>query len=170
MSLLYFPTTTTTNGPPIRIPPPLASAKTQSSAAFPLRFSTLSSKNGAVLCRSATKPFRNYTYPDPIPEFAESETSKFRDGLVKRLSKEKEIFGDDFDDVVEVCVEILSNFLHKEYGGPGTLLVEPFTDMMVALKERNLPGAPFAARASLLWAQNYVDQDWKNWISKPPTN
>lgn len=66
--------------------------------------------------------------------------------------------------------QIFSNFLHKEYGGPGTLLVEPFTDMMVALKKRNLPGAPFAARASLLWAQNYVDQDWKIWISKPPTN
>ncbi|RVX10594.1 Protein plastid redox insensitive 2, chloroplastic [Vitis vinifera] len=63
--------------------------------------------------------------------------------------------------------QIFSEFLHKEYGGPGTLLVEPFTDMLVALKEKKLPGAPLAARASLLWAQNYVDQDWEVWNLKP---
>jgi len=56
--------------------------------------------------------------------------------------------------------------LHKEYGGPGTLLVEPFTDMMVALKKKKLPGAALAARASLLWAQQYVDEDWDVWNSK----
>ncbi|KAK4399742.1 protein PLASTID REDOX INSENSITIVE 2, chloroplastic [Sesamum angolense] len=60
---------------------------------------------------------------------------------------------------------IFSEFLHKDYGGPGTLLIEPFTDMMVALKEKNLPGAPLAARASLLWAQNYIDEDWEDWNS-----
>lgn len=85
---------------------------------------------------------------------------------MKKLSKEKEILGDELDDVVSVCAEIFNEFLHKEYGGPGTLLVEPFTDMMVALKERKLSGAVSAARASLLWAQNYVDQDWENWNSK----
>lgn len=37
--------------------------------------------------------------------------------------------------------------------------------MMVALKEKNLPGAPLAARSSLLWAQNFVDQDWEDWNS-----
>ncbi|GMP82919.1 hypothetical protein CsSME_00037025 [Camellia sinensis var. sinensis] len=80
---------------------------------------------------------------------------------------------------------IFGEFLHKEYGGPGTLLVEPFTDMLVALKEKKLPGAPLAARASLLWAQNYknpesiaqasllwaqndVDQNWEIWNSEPP--
>lgn len=62
----------------------------------------------------------------------------------------------------------LSEFLHSEYGGAGTLLVEPFTDMMIALKEKKLPGAPFAARESLLWAQNYVDQDWEIWNSSRP--
>ena len=64
--------------------------------------------------------------------------------------------------------QIFNKFLHNEYGGPGTLLVEPFTDMMIALKERNLAGASLAARISLLWAQNYVDQDWEVWNSKPP--
>lgn len=59
--------------------------------------------------------------------------------------------------------QIFSKFLHEEYEGPGTLLIEPFTDMMVALKEKNLPGAVLAARASLLWAQDYVDQDWEVW-------
>jgi hypothetical protein len=58
--------------------------------------------------------------------------------------------------------------LLKEYGGPGTLLVDPFTDMLVALKEKELPGAPLAARASLLWAQNYLDQDWDVWNSNSP--
>ncbi|EXB82645.1 hypothetical protein L484_027826 [Morus notabilis] len=167
MALLYFPHTTI-HFPPIRISPPLFPAKTKSAAVSSLHFSTFFSENGVVWCRRATTPFRKYAYPDPIPEFAESETRKFRNGLLKRLSKEKETFGDDLSDVVEVCVQIFGNFLHKEYGGPGTLLVEPFTDMMVALKERDLPGAPLAARASLLWAQNYVDQDWEIWNSKSP--
>lgn len=58
--------------------------------------------------------------------------------------------------------------MHKEYGGPGTLLVEPFTDMLIALKEKKLQGASLAARTSLLWAQNYVDKDWEDWNSSPP--
>lgn len=61
--------------------------------------------------------------------------------------------------------QIFGEFLHKEYGGPGTLLVEPFTDMFVALNKKKLPGAPLAARASLLWAQNCVDEDWEVWNS-----
>jgi hypothetical protein len=66
---------------------------------------------------------------------------------------------------VNAC-QIFSEFLRKDYGGPGTLLVEPFTNMLVAIKDKKLPGAPFAARAALLWAQNYVDQDWEAWNSK----
>ncbi|PIN24941.1 hypothetical protein CDL12_02329 [Handroanthus impetiginosus] len=111
-------------------------------------------------------PFQKYVYPDPIPEFAAAETRKFKAELLKKLSKEKDTFGDELQTVVNVCAEIFSEFLHNDYGGPGTLLIEPFTDMMVALKEKNLPGAPLAARASLLWAQNYVDQDWEDWNSK----
>ncbi|XP_008793832.2 protein PLASTID REDOX INSENSITIVE 2, chloroplastic-like [Phoenix dactylifera] len=107
-----------------------------------------------------------YVYPDPIPEFAVAETQKFQGELRKKLLKNKETFGDDIDAVVKVCAEIFSDFLHKEYGGPGTLLVEPFTDMLLALKEKKLPGAPVAARAALLWAQNYVDQDWEIWTSQ----
>ncbi|EOY00368.1 hypothetical protein QUC31_014308 [Theobroma cacao] len=113
-------------------------------------------------------PPQKYVYPDPIPEFAEAETQKFKSELFKKLSKDKDTFGDDLDAVIEVCVEVFNNFLHKEYGGPGTLLVEPFTDMFVALKEKKLPGAPVAARASLLWAQNYVDHDWEVWNSNSP--
>lgn len=62
--------------------------------------------------------------------------------------------------------QIFGEFLLKDYGGPGTLLVEPFTDMLLALKEKKIPGAPVAARAALLWAQNYVDKDWEIWISQ----
>lgn len=57
---------------------------------------------------------------------------------------------------------MFNDFLHKEYGGPGTLPVEPLTDMLIALKERKLPGAPLAARTSMLWAQNKVDPDWED--------
>lgn len=105
-------------------------------------------------------------YPDPIPEFAEAEIRKFRAEVLRKLLKDKDTFGDELDAVVDVCAEIFGEFLHKEYGGPGTLLVEPFTNMLVALNEKRLPGAPLAARASLLWAQNYVDQDWEVWNSK----
>ncbi|KAK6116495.1 hypothetical protein DH2020_049788 [Rehmannia glutinosa] len=111
-------------------------------------------------------PSQKYVYPDPIPEFAAAETQKFKAELLKKLSKEKDTFGADLQTVVSVCAEVFSEFLHKDYGGPGTLLIEPFTDMMVALKEKNLPGAPLAARASLLWAQNHVDRDWEIWNAK----
>lgn len=63
----------------------------------------------------------------------------------------------------------LHEFLSKEYGGPGTLLVEPFTNMLIALKDNDLPAAPLATRASLLWAQNCIDRDWRLWNSSPPS-
>ncbi|XAR65026.1 hypothetical protein NMG60_11008969 [Bertholletia excelsa] len=113
------------------------------------------------------KPPQKYVYPDPIPEFAAAETRKFKDELLKQLLKDSETFRDDLEIVIDVCAQIFSEFLHREYGGPGTLLMEPFTDMLVVLKEKKLPGASLAARASLLWAQNYLDQDWEVWNSKP---
>ncbi|KAJ8439495.1 hypothetical protein Cgig2_007012 [Carnegiea gigantea] len=59
--------------------------------------------------------------------------------------------------------QIFSNFLHTEYGGPGTLLVIPFMDMAEAVTERGLPGGRQAARAAVKWAQDHVDKDWKEW-------
>ena len=59
--------------------------------------------------------------------------------------------------------QIFENFLHTEYGGPGTLLVLPFIDMADTLNERGLPGEPQAARAAVKWAQENVDKDWKEW-------
>ncbi|XP_023513727.1 protein PLASTID REDOX INSENSITIVE 2, chloroplastic-like isoform X2 [Cucurbita pepo subsp. pepo] len=114
----------------------------------------------------ATPATASCVYHDPIPEFAEVETKKFKEQLSKKLAKDRETFGNDLDSVVEVCSKIFSEYLHVEYGGPGTLLVEPFTNMFIALNERKLPGAPLAARTSLLWAQNYLDHDWNIWISK----
>lgn len=61
--------------------------------------------------------------------------------------------------------QIFSNFLHSEYGGPGTLLVVPFIDMADTVNERGLPGGPQAARAAIKWAQNHVDKDWKEWTA-----
>ncbi|KAH9773478.1 protein PLASTID REDOX INSENSITIVE 2 [Citrus sinensis] len=134
------------------------------------------------ICRAA-----EYKFPDPIPEFADSETQKFRTHLLNKLAK-KDMFGDSLEDVVGICTEgpsafcnaqelwsckvvvcdlfvgkIFSTFLHSEYGGPGTLLVLPFIDMADTLNERGLPGGPQAARAAVKWAQRHVDKDWKEW-------
>lgn len=118
------------------------------------------SRNSRLTCRAA-----EYKFPDPIPEFAEAETEKFRNHLLNKLSK-KGIFGDSVQEVVGICTEILNTFLHTEYGGPGTLLVIPFMEMADVLNERGLPGGPQAARAAVKWAQNHVDKDWKEWTSK----
>ncbi|KAE8648725.1 protein PLASTID REDOX INSENSITIVE 2, chloroplastic isoform X1 [Cucumis sativus] len=114
----------------------------------------------------ATPITASYVYPEPIPEFAEVETQKFKEQLSKKLAKDRETFGNDFDSVVDVCSKIFGEYLHVEYGGPGTLIVEPFTNMFIALNERKLSGAPLAARTSLLWAQNHLDNDWNIWNSK----
>ncbi|KAL3840985.1 hypothetical protein ACJIZ3_025576 [Penstemon smallii] len=127
--------------------------------------------NPNFICRAE----KEYKFPDPIPEFADSylieklvfyvqETEKFRTHLLTKLSK-KDMFGDSVDEVVGICTEIFSDFLHTEYGGPGTLLVVPFIDMADTLNERGLPGGPQAARAAVKWAQSHVDKDWKEWIS-----
>lgn len=109
------------------------------------------------ICRAA-----EYKFPDPIPEFADFETEKFRTHLLKKLSK-KDIYGDAIEEIVGICTEIFSTFLHTEYGGPGTLLVIPFIDMADTLNERGLPGGPQAARAAVKWAQDHVDKDWNEW-------
>ncbi|XP_073131233.1 protein PLASTID REDOX INSENSITIVE 2, chloroplastic-like [Henckelia pumila] len=113
------------------------------------------------ICRAE----KEYKFPDPIPEFADSETEKFRTHLIKKLSKKEDMFGDSVEEVVGICTQILSDFLHSEYGGPGTLLVIPFIDMADTLNERGLPGGPQAARAAVKWAQDHVDEDWKEWTT-----
>ncbi|XP_071695971.1 protein PLASTID REDOX INSENSITIVE 2, chloroplastic [Rutidosis leptorrhynchoides] len=103
-----------------------------------------------------------YKFPDPIPEFAESETEKFRDHLIEKLSK-KDVFEESLDEVVDICTEIFAKFMNEEYGGPGTLMVDPFWEMADTINESELPGGPQAARAAVKWAQDHVDKDWKEW-------
>ncbi|KAM1082493.1 hypothetical protein EV2_021732 [Malus domestica] len=110
------------------------------------------------ICRAAGE----YKFPDPIPDFADAETEKFRTHLLNKLSK-KEMYEDSVEEIVGICTEIFSTFLHTEYGGPGTLLVVPFIDMADTLNERGLPGGPQAARAAIKWTQNHVDKDWNEW-------
>ncbi|BFG16510.1 hypothetical protein CerSpe_027840 [Prunus speciosa] len=110
------------------------------------------------ICRAAAE----YKFPDPIPEFADEETEKFRTHLLNKLYK-KDLYEDSVEEVVGICTEIFSTFLHTEYGGPGTLLVVPFIDMADTLNERGLPGGQQAARAGIKWAQNHVDKDWNEW-------
>ncbi|WJX93685.1 Protein PLASTID REDOX INSENSITIVE 2, chloroplastic [Trifolium repens] len=105
-----------------------------------------------------------YKFPDPIPEFAISETKKFQNHLLNKLSKKEDIFEDSVEEIVGVCTEIFRTFLHSEYGGPGTLLVDPFIDMAAIINERGLPGGPQAARTAVKWAHANVDNDWNEWI------
>ncbi|TYJ43507.1 hypothetical protein E1A91_A03G157800v1 [Gossypium mustelinum] len=118
---------------------------------------SLSFSSITFICKAA-----EYKFPDPIPEFADAETDKFRSHLLNKLSK-KDTYGDSVEEVVGICTEIFSTFLHTEYGGPGTLLVIPFIDMADTINERGLPGGPQAARAAVKWAQDHVDKDWKEW-------
>ncbi|KAL1550909.1 Protein PLASTID REDOX INSENSITIVE 2, chloroplastic [Salvia divinorum] len=120
----------------------------------------LKTSKSNLICRAE----KEYKFPDPIPEFADSETEKFKSHLQKKLAK-KDMFEDSLDEVVGICTEIFDNFLHSEYGGPGTLLVLPFIDMADTINEKGLPGGPQAARAAIKWAQAHVDKDWKEWTS-----
>ncbi|KQJ90111.1 protein PLASTID REDOX INSENSITIVE 2, chloroplastic [Brachypodium distachyon] len=121
-----------------------------------------------VVCRRAKNAaFDDYKFPDPIPEFAEQETSKFREHMTLRLEQKKEeYFGEHVEEIVDVCTEVLGTFLQHDYCGPGTLLVHPFLDMKGEIKERGLPGAPQAARAAIAWAEKNIDKDWKAWTGE----
>ncbi|EMS61977.1 hypothetical protein TRIUR3_24491 [Triticum urartu] len=100
-----------------------------------------------VVCRRAKNAaFEDYKFPDPIPEFAEQETSKFREHMTWRLEQKKEqYFGEHVEDIVDVCTE-------ARYPAPTG-----------EIKERGLPGAPQAARAAIAWAEKNIDKDWKEW-------
>ncbi|KAF9605411.1 hypothetical protein IFM89_017150 [Coptis chinensis] len=86
-SSLFF--TTTTNPPSTYLP--TLSLKAISS-------NTLLLNDTSTQCK--------YVYPDPVPEFAQTETLKFRSELRKNLWTNKE-FGDDLDKVVSVCEEVI---------------------------------------------------------------
>nr|GEZ25461.1 protein plastid REDOX insensitive 2, chloroplastic [Tanacetum cinerariifolium] len=58
---------------------------------------------------------------------------------------------------------IFAKFMNEEYGGPGTLMVDPFWEMADTINQSELPGGPHAARAAVKWAQDHVDSDWKEW-------
>ncbi|EEC84508.1 hypothetical protein OsI_31201 [Oryza sativa Indica Group] len=135
------------------------------------------------VCRRAKNAaYDDYKFPDPIPEFAAQETSKFKEHMMWRLEQKKDdYFGEHVEEIVDVCTEasscnfctiacigflILGTFLEHDYCGPGTLLVHPFLDMKGEIKERGLPGAPQAARAAIAWAEKNIDKDWKAWTGE----
>ncbi|XP_072979032.1 protein PLASTID REDOX INSENSITIVE 2, chloroplastic [Typha angustifolia] len=131
--------------------------KPSSPPPLPPSFASIS-RSTRLVCGAA-----EYKFPDPVPEFAEAEVDKFRTHMLERLTKKNEYFGDFIDEIVDICTEILRNFLHTEYGGPGTLMVLPFIDMADTIRDKGLPGAPQAARAAVVWAQKHIDKDWKEW-------
>ncbi|KAJ1289542.1 hypothetical protein BS78_02G172400 [Paspalum vaginatum] len=137
-------------------------------AAMGLRLRSRRPRPAKFVCRRAKNAgYEDYKFPDPIPEFAEQETSKFREHMAWRLEQKKEdYFGEHVEEIVDICTEILGTFLENDYCGPGTLLVHPFLDMKGEIKERGLPGAPQAARAAIAWAEKNIDKDWKAWTGE----
>eukprot|EP01018_Ginkgo_biloba_P007033 Gb_02740 [translate_table: standard] len=95
-------------------------------------------------------------------EFAEKESLKFKEGLLKKLADDQR-FGDARVQVVETCTKIFRQFLMSY---DGALLVAPFADMKAAVDEEGLPGGPKAAREALVWAQDHLEDDWKEWCSR----
>ncbi|KAG6493795.1 hypothetical protein ZIOFF_048798 [Zingiber officinale] len=85
-------------------PPSLLPARSRLSSAPPpssfRRSSRFSRRPDRLLCRAA-----EYQFPDPIPEFALAETTRFRTHMLERLTKKKEYFGDSVGEVVDVCTE-----------------------------------------------------------------
>ncbi|KAK1437835.1 hypothetical protein QVD17_03635 [Tagetes erecta] len=91
---------------------------------IPLRTHSVNPKTPFVECEvPVTDPlFRPlcYKYPDPASEIIVSETDKFRDHLINKLSN-KEISADQS---VEICTELFANFIKDEYGGKGALKLD----------------------------------------------
>ncbi|KAK6242027.1 hypothetical protein SCA6_007416 [Theobroma cacao] len=81
--------------------------KLNNSSAYPLITSrkptpfSPSFSSTKFVCKAA-----EYKFPDPIPEFADAETDKFRTHLLNKLSK-KDIFGDSVEEVVGICTQSL---------------------------------------------------------------
>ncbi|KAL5063154.1 hypothetical protein RYX36_024891 [Vicia faba] len=145
--------------------PSLCLSQTTTKCKQRFSFPSLNRKLATLPFSSTKRPVTRaaeYKFPDPIPEFADSETEKFKSHLLNKLSK-KDVFEESVEEVVGVCTEIFRTFLHSEYGGPGTLLVDPFIDMADIVTERGLPGGPQAARSAVNWAHANVDKDWNEW-------
>jgi len=51
---------------------------------------------------------QKHVYPDPVPEFAELETQRFKVELLQKLSDSEDVdeFGDELDAVVHVCAQV----------------------------------------------------------------
>uniref|UniRef100_A0A0A9BN14 Uncharacterized protein n=1 Tax=Arundo donax TaxID=35708 RepID=A0A0A9BN14_ARUDO len=65
------------------------------------------------VCRRAKNAgYDDYKFPDPIPEFAEQETSKFREHMAWRLEQKKEdYFGEHVEEIVDICTEACARTL-----------------------------------------------------------
>ncbi|KAJ1379338.1 hypothetical protein SESBI_46970 [Sesbania bispinosa] len=71
------------------------------------------SKNTFFTCALRDSPTQNHVYPDPSPQFAESETKKFKVELLQKLSEDVDEFGDDLHAVIDVCAQVNAVFFFK---------------------------------------------------------
>ncbi|XP_056699593.1 protein PLASTID REDOX INSENSITIVE 2, chloroplastic [Spinacia oleracea] len=59
-----------------------------------------------LISHSSSAPTSEICLPDPIPEFAEAETQKFKIELKTTLLKDEDALGDELDRVVDVCAKV----------------------------------------------------------------
>ncbi|XP_040874444.1 protein PLASTID REDOX INSENSITIVE 2, chloroplastic isoform X1 [Glycine max] len=70
-------------------------------------FSAKPISRNSFTCALTHSPTHTHVYPDPVPEFAEHETHKFKVELFRKLSEDDvDEFGDDLDAVVAVCAQV----------------------------------------------------------------
>ncbi|CAL5074488.1 unnamed protein product [Urochloa decumbens] len=77
------------------------------SAATGLRLRSRRPRPAKFVCRRAKNAgYEDYKFPDPIPEFAEQETSKFREHMAWRLEQKKDdYFGEHVEEIVDICTQ-----------------------------------------------------------------
>ncbi|KAM0055965.1 putative protein PLASTID REDOX INSENSITIVE 2 [Helianthus debilis subsp. tardiflorus] len=110
MAVFHTPTLSSTGLITSLAPMP---AKTLNSATVPTSggfIKQFPSKTSHFFRLRAT-PLQKYVYPDPIPEFALDEMTKFREELKKKLYADREMFGDDLDAVLDTCTEVILEFV-----------------------------------------------------------
>ncbi|CAN6174198.1 unnamed protein product [Urochloa humidicola] len=100
------------------------------SAAMALRLRSRRPRPAKLVCRRAKNAgYEDYKFPDPIPEFAEQETNKFREHMAWRLEQKKDdYFGEHVEEIVDICTRAyLRVFLGKRllwtWNAPGSPLL-----------------------------------------------
>ncbi|KAL2519500.1 protein PLASTID REDOX INSENSITIVE 2 [Abeliophyllum distichum] len=109
-SLIFHPSSSSSSSPPlisiICFSIPLSSHRNKAKNTHFYTYANHTNEYPSVTSKKRFPRFicsaAEYKFPDPIPEFADAETEKFRTHLLKKLSK-KDMFGESVEEVVGIC-------------------------------------------------------------------